>query len=35
MPSNVFRFGETSEIPGVSPEEVWDVLSDAELLPVW
>ena len=35
MPSNVFRFDEAWEIPGFSPKEVWDVLSDAELLPVW
>ena len=35
MPSNVFRFDEAWEIPGFSPEQVWDVLSDAELLPLW
>jgi len=35
MASNVFRFDEAWEIPGFSPAEVWAVLSDAELLPVW
>jgi hypothetical protein len=35
MPSNSFRFDEAWEIPGFSPTEVWEVLSDAELLPVW
>lgn len=35
MPSNVFRFDESWEIPEATPQEVWDVLSDAELLPLW
>lgn len=35
MPSNVFRFEERWEIPEGTPDEVWDVLSDAELLPLW
>lgn len=35
MPSNVFRFDESWEIPEGTPDEVWDVLSDAELLPLW
>lgn len=35
MPSNVFRFVEQWTIPGFSPDVVWDVLSDAELLPDW
>jgi hypothetical protein len=35
LPSNVFRFDESWEIPGATPAEVFDVLSDAELLPVW
>ena len=35
MPSNVFRFDESWDIPEASPQEVWDVLSDAELLPLW
>jgi hypothetical protein len=35
MPSNVFRFDENWHIPEGTPQEVWDVLSDAELLPLW
>ena len=35
MPSNVFRFDESWEIPEGTPQEVWDVLSDARLLPLW
>ena len=35
MPSNVFRFDESWNIPEGTPQEVWDVLSDAELLPLW
>lgn len=35
MASNVFRFDEVWTIPDASPEEVWDVLSDAALLPQW
>lgn len=35
MPGNVFRFDEEWLIPEARPDEVWDVLSDAELLPQW
>src|ERR1700722_9315641 len=35
MASNVFRFDECWEIPGASVEEVYDVLSHGELLPLW
>lgn len=35
MASNVFRFDENWDIPEATPQEVWDVLSDAELLPLW
>lgn len=35
MPSNVFRFDEQWDILGFSPDAVYDVLADAELLPVW
>lgn len=35
MPGNSFRFDETWDIPGATPQEVWDVLADAELLPLW
>ncbi len=35
MASNVFRFDEVWEIPGHPPDAVWEVLSDAELLPLW
>lgn len=35
MASNHFRFDEAWDIPDASPEEVWDVLANAELLPKW
>jgi Polyketide cyclase / dehydrase and lipid transport len=35
MPSNVFRFDESWDIPGASVAEVYAVLSDGELLPLW
>jgi hypothetical protein len=35
MPSNVFRFDESWEIPGAMVAEVYDVLADGELLPLW
>ncbi|WP_246675378.1 hypothetical protein [Mesorhizobium sp. B2-3-4] len=35
MPSNVFRFDESWHIPASTPRQVWDVLSDAQLLPLW
>lgn len=35
MPSNVYRFIERWRIPDFSPEEVYEVLSDARLLPEW
>ncbi|MGT2465765.1 hypothetical protein ACVOMV_12440 [Mesorhizobium atlanticum] len=35
MASNVFRFDESWDIPEGTPQQVWDVLSDAELLPLW
>jgi hypothetical protein len=35
MPGNVFRFDESWHIPEGTPHQVWDVLSDAELLPLW
>lgn len=35
MPSNVFRFDESWDIPEATPQQVWDVLSDAELLSLW
>ncbi|MDX8532422.1 SRPBCC family protein [Mesorhizobium sp. VK25A] len=35
MASNVFRFDESWDIPEGTPQDVWDVLSDAELLPLW
>lgn len=35
MPSNVFRFDESWEIPNASVEEVYDVLARGELLPLW
>ncbi|MGX5801979.1 SRPBCC family protein [Bradyrhizobium sp. Arg314] len=35
MASNVFRFDESWNIPEGTPQEVWDVLSDAQLLPLW
>ncbi|WP_027052175.1 SRPBCC family protein [Mesorhizobium erdmanii] len=35
MPSNVFRFDESWQIPEGTPRQVWDVIADAELLPLW
>jgi hypothetical protein len=35
MPSNVFRFDESWEIPDATVDEVYDVLSHGELLPLW
>lgn len=35
MASNVFRFDESWEIPGAGVDEVYDVLSRGELLPLW
>jgi len=35
MPSNVFRFDESWEIPNASIEEVYNVLARGELLPLW
>ena len=35
MPSNVFRFEENWEIPGATVSEVYDVLADGRLLPLW
>ena len=35
MASNVFRFDESWDIPEGTPQEVWEVLSDAQLLPLW
>ncbi|OBQ74968.1 SRPBCC family protein [Mesorhizobium erdmanii] len=35
MPSNVFRFDESWQIPEGRPRQVWDVIADAELLPLW
>ncbi|MFI0846614.1 SRPBCC family protein [Mesorhizobium sp. IMUNJ 23232] len=35
MASNAFRFDEVWEIPEARPGEVWDVLADAQLLPLW
>jgi hypothetical protein len=35
MPSNVFRFDESWNVPEAAPREVWDILADAELLPLW
>ena len=35
MPSNVFRFDESWEIPGATVDEVYAVLADGELLPLW
>jgi len=35
MPSNVFRFDEHWDIPGFGSAAVYDVLADAELLPLW
>lgn len=35
MPSNVFCFDESWEIPSASLMEVYDVLARGELLPLW
>lgn len=35
MASNVFRFDESWEIPGATVEQVYAVLADGELLPLW
>lgn len=35
MASNLFRFEESWEIPGASVDEVYDVLAQGELLPLW
>ena len=35
MPSNAYRFVERWTIPGVSPQQVYEVISDARLLPQW
>jgi hypothetical protein len=35
MPSNVFRFDESWEIPNATVTQVYDVLSHGELLPLW
>ena len=35
MPSNVFRFDESWEIPNAGVDDVYDVLSHGELLPLW
>jgi Polyketide cyclase / dehydrase and lipid transport len=35
MPSNVFRFDESWEIPDATVEDVYAVLADGELLPLW
>lgn len=35
MPANAFVFEEVWKIPEAPPAVVWDVLADAELLPVW
>jgi hypothetical protein len=35
MPSNVFRFDESWNIPGATVGEVYDVLSRGEKLPLW
>ena len=35
MPSNVFRFEERWDLPGVKAHQVYDVLSHGELLPNW
>lgn len=35
MAANVFRFDESWEIPGATLDEVYDVLSRGELLPLW
>ena len=35
MPANTYRFVEWWIIPEARPEEVWPVIADARLLPVW
>ena len=35
MPSNVFRFDESWDFPGASVRQVYDVLANGELLPLW
>ncbi|HYM70318.1 MAG TPA: SRPBCC family protein [bacterium] len=35
MPTNAYRFVERWTIPGFSPQQVYDVISDARLLPKW
>jgi len=35
MPVNAYRFDERWTIPGFSPQQVYDVLADAKLLPDW
>jgi len=35
MASNSFRFDEVWEIPDATPQEVWEVLADPGLLPLW
>ena len=35
MPSNVFRFEESWELPGAKVAHFYDVLSRGELLPLW
>jgi hypothetical protein len=35
MPSNVFRFDESWELPRATVAEVYDVLAHGELLPLW
>ena len=35
MPTNAYRFVERWTIPGFSPQQVYDVISDARLLPEW
>ncbi len=35
MPANAYRFVEHWTIPGFSPQDVYEVISDARLLPAW
>lgn len=35
MPANSYRFVERWDLPGFTPEQVYDVLVDAKLLPEW
>jgi uncharacterized protein YndB with AHSA1/START domain len=35
MASNSFSFDEVWDLPDATPQEVWDVLANAELLPLW